>query len=80
VPDEIVDGAAPAHYFSQRPGGSSGRTVVPVVLAGRDLEVVTAGGVFSGDRIDLGTRVLLREAPVPPTTGDCSTWAAAGDP
>jgi 16S rRNA G1207 methylase RsmC len=70
VPDEVVDGAAPAHYFSPRPVGSGERSVVPVVLAGRELEVVTAGGVFSGDRIDLGTRVLLREAPAPPATGD----------
>jgi 16S rRNA G1207 methylase RsmC len=43
---------------------------VPVVLAGRELEVVTAGGVFSADRVDLGTRVLLREAPPPPPTGN----------
>ncbi len=70
MPDELVDGAAPAHYFSPRPAGSGERTVVPVVLAGRELEVVTAGGVFSGDRVDLGTRVLLREAPEPPATGD----------
>jgi len=43
---------------------------VPVVLAGRELEVVTAGGVFSANRLDLGTRVLLREAPPPPLTGN----------
>ena len=39
-------------------------------LAGRDVEVVTAPGVFSGDRLDLGTRVLLRQAPPPPASGD----------
>jgi 16S rRNA G1207 methylase RsmC len=31
--------------------------------------VTTADGVFSGDRLDLGTRVLLREVPPPPVTG-----------
>ena len=41
-----------------------------MVLAGRELEVVTAGGVFSANRLDLGTRVLLREAPPPPLTGN----------
>jgi 16S rRNA G1207 methylase RsmC len=80
MPDETVDetiggtggssdGGATSHYFSPRPGGTGGRGVVQVVLAGRDLEVVTAAGVFSGDRVDLGTRVLLREAPEPPATG-----------
>jgi 16S rRNA (guanine1207-N2)-methyltransferase len=59
-----------AHYFTPRPGGPSGRTLVPVRLAGREVEVVTAPGVFSGDRVDLGTRVLLREAPQPPPSGD----------
>ena len=43
---------------------------MPVRLAGRDVEVVTAPGVFSGERLDLGTRVLLREAPAPPASGD----------
>jgi 16S rRNA G1207 methylase RsmC len=41
-----------------------------VVLAGRELDVATAGGVFSAERLDLGTRVLLREAPPPPPTGN----------
>jgi 16S rRNA G1207 methylase RsmC len=43
---------------------------VPVRLAGEELEVLTADGVFSRDGLDLGTRVLLREAPPPPATGD----------
>jgi 16S rRNA G1207 methylase RsmC len=73
VPDETTERAAEApsgaHYFSARPAASAHRQRVPVVLAGRDLEVVTAGGVFSADRLDLGTRVLLREAPPPPASG-----------
>ena len=32
--------------------------------------MLTADGVFSGDGLDLGTRVLLREAPAPPPEGD----------
>src|SRR3954447_20305031 len=61
---------ATAHYFAPHPQAPGRRTVVPVRLAGRDVEVVTAGGFFSGDRVDLGTRVLLREAPEPPASGD----------
>src|SRR3954453_21682678 len=61
---------ATAHYFAPPPQPAGRRTVVPVRLAGRDVEVVTAAGVFSGDRVDLGTRVLLREAPQPPVSGD----------
>src|SRR4051794_27251999 len=69
MPEETQAGAA-AHYFTPRPGTPSGRTLVPVRLAGREVEVVTAAGVFSGDRVDLGTRVLLREAPEPPASGN----------
>jgi 16S rRNA (guanine1207-N2)-methyltransferase len=70
VPDETARSAAGPHYFSARPAGRAQRQTVPVVLAGRELEVVTAGGVFSADRLDLGTRVLLREAPPPPASGN----------
>jgi len=69
VPEETA-GTAASHYFSAQPSGSGRQQVVPVVLAGRELDVVTAGGVFSADRLDLGTRVLLREAPPPPPTGN----------
>jgi 16S rRNA (guanine1207-N2)-methyltransferase len=69
VLDETAGDAGQAHYFSERPAGTGERTPVQVVLAGRELEVVTAGGVFSADRVDLGTRVLLREAPPPPASG-----------
>jgi 16S rRNA (guanine1207-N2)-methyltransferase len=61
---------ATTHYFAPHPQAPGRRTTVPVRLAGRDVEVVTAAGVFSGDRVDLGTRVLLREAPEPPASGD----------
>ncbi|MDQ1288203.1 MAG: hypothetical protein QG622_1768 [Actinomycetota bacterium] len=57
------------HYFTT-PTGKAERRPLSVTLAGRDVKVVTADGVFSGSRVDLGTRVLLREAPAPPQTGD----------
>lgn len=58
------------HYFSRAPASDDERRDVRVRLAGREAEVETARGVFSPDRIDLGTSVLLREAPDPPTGGD----------
>jgi 16S rRNA G1207 methylase RsmC len=64
VPDEQG-----SHYFSERPGVADKPVLVPVRLAGHDVEVLTSTGVFSGERIDLGTRVLLREAPAPPRSG-----------
>ncbi|MBC7289839.1 MAG: methyltransferase [Actinotalea sp.] len=58
------------HYFTAAPASDGERRRLPVVLAGREVEVETAGGVFSPDHVDLGTRVLLRSVPPPPATGD----------
>jgi len=60
-----VPDATQPHYFAT-PSGAENRRRLTLTLAGRDVEVETADGVFSGERIDLGTRVLLREAPPPP--------------
>ncbi len=57
------------HYFTARPASADERRLLPVTLAGRDVEVETAGGIFSPGRIDLGTQVLLRSVPEPPRTG-----------
>jgi 16S rRNA (guanine1207-N2)-methyltransferase len=58
------------HYFSPDPGLEHRPRELHVRLAGRDVDVVTAGGVFSSGRVDLGTTVLLREVPAPPEDGD----------
>lgn len=58
------------HYFSAAPATPDQRRTLRVRLAGRDVEVQTARGVFSADRVDLGTSVLLREVPDPPERGD----------
>lgn len=57
------------HYFSARPASQEALRQVPVRLADQDVEVVTAGGIFSPDGIDKGTRVLLDQAPPPPPEG-----------
>jgi len=60
-----VPDATQPHYF-ETPIGPEQRRALAITLAGRDVEIETADGVFSGDRLDLGTRVLLREVPAPP--------------
>ena len=68
TPDS-VSGVAGEHYFTAQPAAPAERRRVEVELAGRRLSLVTAGGVFSPDRVDTGTQVLLREAPPPPAEG-----------
>lgn len=59
----------PDHYFTAEPASAAERRTLDVHLAGRDVTVHTAAGVFSAGRIDLGTQVLLRTVPAPPATG-----------
>lgn len=59
----------PDHYFTARPASPAELRRVAVRLAGHDVEVETAGGIFSPDGIDKGTRILLEEVPEPPPGG-----------
>lgn len=58
------------HYFTANPASAPQTTEVRVDLAGRQLTVHTAAGVFSAAGLDLGTSVLLRSVPDPPPGGD----------
>lgn len=58
------------HYFSARPATPAERRPLGVHLAGREVEVEVASGVFSPGRVDLGTQVLLRAVPTPPARGE----------
>lgn len=60
----------PEHYFSSTPSGELKLRQIPVNLAGRAVTVTTAGGVFSPERIDVGTSVLLQSTPAPPPGGN----------
>mgnify|MGYP001347246020 CR=1 FL=1 len=59
------------HYFSTEPTGVAHRRTVSFAVADREYSLVSAAGVFSADRLDPGTAVLLRKAdlPGPDTTG-----------
>ena len=59
-----------SHYFDRRPSVASKRRQVALSLPDLDLALVADRGVFSGDRIDPGTKYLLMEAPALPATGD----------
>ena len=58
------------HYFSPKPESELRRRTITATLAGRELTLTTASGVFSPERVDPGTAVLLAGAPQPPATGD----------
>ncbi|GAA3811559.1 class I SAM-dependent methyltransferase [Cellulomonas soli] len=57
------------HYFTASPASSDERRTLAVTLAGREVEVETAGGIFSPDHVDHATAILLHEVPEPPAEG-----------
>lgn len=60
---------AQPHYFSPDPGASQQERTFEAALQGRAYSVTTTGSVFSAQRLDPGTAVLLREVPAPPQDG-----------
>lgn len=57
------------HYFTAEPASAEERREIRVPLAGQTRAVQVAGGVFSPDRLDQGTTVLLNHVPPPPQDG-----------
>ena len=58
------------HYFSAEPGSELKLRTIRATIAGRTVDLTTAGGVFSPERIDAGTQVLLSSVPAPPPGGN----------
>ena len=56
-------------YFAAEPQSKDVRKTLHVTLRGNEADVEVSNGVFSGNRVDLGTSVLLRQAPEPPEEG-----------
>jgi 16S rRNA G1207 methylase RsmC len=53
------------HYFTDRPAAAHRPRIVRFRMDGRNYALRSDAGVFSADRLDPGTTVLLREAPAP---------------
>lgn len=53
------------HYFSRKPTREPHYGLIRVHLRGRLFEFVTASGVFSRKRIDLGTKILIESMVLP---------------
>lgn len=59
------------HYFTDSPAATgSERRQLHTELAGREVTVETAGGIFSPGSLDKATATLLDEVPPPPSSGD----------
>jgi len=59
----------PDHYFSPTPGAAQRPATVTFSAGGRDYTLSASAGVFSNQRLDPGTAVLLRKAPLPGPRG-----------
>ncbi len=57
------------HYFSTDPETPERPREFTFMVAGDVYRFTAAGGVFSADRVDAGTAVLLRKAPLPGPRG-----------
>lgn len=62
-------GTDQGHYFSADPHGASAPQRVTVRARGTEITLHTDTGVFSKDRLDPGTKVLLDLAPPPEAEG-----------
>ncbi len=61
---------ATEHYFSSSPESELKLRQIRVPIAGQFYELTTSNGIFSPERIDAGTHVLLSHVPPPPPGGD----------
>lgn len=58
------------HYFSETPESDLKFRQIRVSIAGQVHELTTSNGIFSPERIDAGTQVLLANTPPPPPGGN----------
>ena len=60
---------AAEHYFSEMPESELKFRQIRVALADQSFELTTSSGIFSPERIDTGTQVLLANSPPAPPGG-----------
>jgi 16S rRNA G1207 methylase RsmC len=58
------------HYFTAQPAGDANLRTFHAKLVGQVYELSTASGIFSPERVDAGTEVLLANVPAPPPGGN----------
>ncbi|MDQ1597590.1 MAG: rRNA (guanine1207-N2)-methyltransferase [Microbacteriaceae bacterium] len=58
------------HYFSEIPESQLKYRQISVPLAGQTYDLTTSNGIFSPERIDIGTQVLLANTPPTPPGGN----------
>jgi len=61
---------ASEHYFSSLPESELRYQQIRVLLSGQSYELTTSNGIFSPERIDIGTQVLLANTPSAPPGGN----------
>lgn len=71
---------ASEHYFSASPESELKLRQFHTRLAGTDYTLTTAGGIFSPERVDAGTQVLLATVPSPPAGGNLLDLGAGWGP
>ena len=69
-----------SHYFEAQPAAPSRPRTVRLRLGELQLEMQADHGVFGFRGIDLGTLLLLKEAPAPPAAGDLLDLGAGYGP
>lgn len=58
------------HYFSSSPDTQLKLRTINARIAGKEYELTTSNSIFSPERIDAGTQVLLATTPQPPAEGN----------
>jgi len=69
-------GGASNQYFEADPTVPSARSTITLTLPDLTVDLVTDTGVFSGDRVDPGTKLLLLDGPRP--AGGAATYLDLG--
>ncbi len=55
------------HYYTPRPSTEGGRRLLTATLRGHEVRLITEAGVFSRERVDRGTRLLIKHLDVAAT-------------
>lgn len=60
-----TEGSIHQHYYSAFPKSKPRLGIIHTVICGKHFEFLTGSGVFSKDRLDLGTRLLIENMVLP---------------